>query len=52
MMESNKLKAVIAGGGLAGLACAKRLVDGGFQVTLVEAEAQLGGRTASWVDQT
>lgn len=47
----NGLKAVIAGGGLAGLACAKRLVDAGFQVELVEAEAQLGGRAASWQDK-
>ncbi|HEX2914733.1 MAG TPA: FAD-dependent oxidoreductase [Chloroflexia bacterium] len=45
-------KVVIAGGGLAGLACAKRLVDGGYRVELVEAEPQLGGRTASWKDQS
>lgn len=43
-------KAIIAGGGLAGLACAKRLTDAGFQIELVEAEPQLGGRTADWVD--
>lgn len=36
---------------MAGLACAKRLVDAGFQVELVEAEPQLGGRTASWIDE-
>ena len=45
-----KQKALIAGSGLAGLACAKRLVDAGYQVELVEAEAQFGGRTASWTD--
>jgi uncharacterized protein with NAD-binding domain and iron-sulfur cluster len=48
---NRKPKAVIAGGGLAGLACAKRLVDAGFQIELVEAEPQLGGRTASWIDE-
>ncbi len=47
----NSPKAVIAGAGLAGLACAKRLVDAGFQVELVEAEPVLGGRTASWQDE-
>lgn len=45
-----KGKAVIAGGGLAGLACAKRLIDAGFTVELVEAEPQLGGRCANWTD--
>ncbi len=48
---SSRPKAVIAGGGLAGMACAKRLVDAGYQVELVEAEPQLGGRTADWTDQ-
>jgi 15-cis-phytoene desaturase len=48
---SGRPKAVIAGSGLAGLACAKRLVDSGYQVELVEAEAQFGGRTASWTDE-
>jgi 15-cis-phytoene desaturase len=43
-------KAVIAGGGLAGLACAKRLVDAGFEVELIEAAPRFGGRATSWVD--
>ncbi len=49
--KDSRPKAIIAGGGLAGMACAKRLVDAGFRVELVEAEPQLGGRTASWTDQ-
>ena len=48
--DARPVKAVIAGGGLAGLACAKRLIDAGLQVELVEAEAQLGGRCANWLD--
>ncbi len=47
---THRPKAVIAGGGLAGIACAKRLTDTGFAVELVEAEDQFGGRTASWID--
>lgn len=43
-------KAVIAGGGLAGLACAKRLVDAELDVVLLEAEPVFGGRATSWVD--
>ncbi len=43
-------KVVIAGGGLAGLACAKRLLDAGFEVELVEATARFGGRATSWID--
>jgi 15-cis-phytoene desaturase len=43
-------KAVIAGGGLAGLACAKRLLDAGFEVVLVEAAPWFGGRATSWID--
>lgn len=46
----NKPRAVIAGGGLAGLTCAKRLADAGLAVELVEAESVFGGRATSWVD--
>ena len=50
MAGRRKLRAVIAGGGLAGMCCAKRLIDAGFEVELVEAEPQFGGRTANWTD--
>jgi 15-cis-phytoene desaturase len=43
-------KAIIIGGGLAGLSCAAELVDSGIAVTLFEAKHYLGGRTASWDD--
>lgn len=41
---------LIAGGGLAGLACALALRGSGLRVTLVEAGSQLGGRARSWRD--
>jgi isorenieratene synthase len=39
---------IVVGGGLAGLACAYELSQRGFQVTLLERAAQLGGKIASW----
>lgn len=42
---------VVVGGGLAGLACAYELSQRGFQVTLLERAAQLGGKIASWTIQ-
>jgi 15-cis-phytoene desaturase len=41
---------VVVGAGLAGLSCALELADAGTEVTLLEAEARIGGRTASWVE--
>ncbi|MEO0852353.1 MAG: FAD-dependent oxidoreductase, partial [Cyanobacteria bacterium J06648_11] len=41
-------KAVVVGGGLAGLACAYELSQRGIQVTLLEKSPQLGGKIASW----
>ena len=41
-------RAVIVGGGLAGLACAYELSRRGFQVTLLEKSPQLGGKISSW----
>lgn len=41
---------IIAGGGLAGLACAVALGDAGLRVTLLERERVLGGRARSWTD--
>ncbi|MEM1278972.1 MAG: FAD-dependent oxidoreductase [Cyanobacteria bacterium P01_H01_bin.152] len=42
------LKAVVIGGGLAGLAAAYELSQRGVQVTLLERSPQLGGKIASW----
>ena len=39
---------VVVGGGIAGLAAAPGLAERGVQVTLLEREAQLGGRVRSW----
>jgi squalene-associated FAD-dependent desaturase len=44
------VRALIMGGGLAGLSAAVHLTDSGFDVTLIEAEKELGGRAMSWVD--
>ncbi|MCS6989414.1 MAG: FAD-dependent oxidoreductase [Chloroherpetonaceae bacterium] len=43
-------KVLILGGGLAGLAAAKRLVDNGFQVQLVEKRDIFGGKVSAWKD--
>jgi isorenieratene synthase len=45
---SQSRSVVVIGGGLAGLACAYELSQRGFQVTLLERAAQLGGKVASW----
>lgn len=45
---SQPLEVVVIGGGLAGLAAAYELSQRGFQVTLLERAAQLGGKIASW----
>lgn len=44
-------RVAIAGGGLAGLTCAKVLADAGLPVTLVEAFPMLGGRASTFRDQ-
>lgn len=41
---------IVAGGGLAGIACALRLADHGVRVTLVESRKRLGGRATSFTD--
>jgi isorenieratene synthase len=43
-------RAVIAGGGIAGLAAATGLAERGVRVTVLEREAQLGGRVAGWTE--
>lgn len=45
---SRPVKAVVVGGGLAGLAAAYELSQRGVQVTLLERSPQLGGKIASW----
>jgi squalene-associated FAD-dependent desaturase len=42
------VKAIVVGGGLAGLAAALELTDGGASVTLLEARPRLGGATFSF----
>jgi|GEM_PF-358627 len=44
------LRVAIAGGGLAGLACAKDLAERGFAVSLIEALPYLGGRASTFRD--
>ena len=41
-------RAVVVGGGIAGLATAALLARDGYETTLIEARDQLGGRAGSW----
>src|SRR5688572_4143275 len=41
-------RAVVVGGGIAGVAAAALLCERGVQVTLIEREAQLGGRAGGF----
>nr|AUE44533.1 phytoene desaturase [Heterosiphonia pulchra] len=43
-------RVAIIGAGLAGLSCAKYLVDAGFRPTVYEARDVLGGKVAAWRD--
>jgi 15-cis-phytoene desaturase len=43
---------LIAGGGVAGLACGAALADAGLRVLLLERDVRVGGRAASWKDAT
>ncbi|MEM1309828.1 MAG: 15-cis-phytoene desaturase [Cyanobacteria bacterium P01_H01_bin.153] len=45
------MRVAIAGGGLAGLACAKYLVDAGHTPILLESREVLGGLVAAWQDE-
>jgi len=45
-------KALIMGGGLAGLSCGVALADRGIEVTVLEGGSRLGGRASSWRDET
>jgi zeta-carotene desaturase len=45
------MKALVMGGGMAGLATAINLLDLGLEVELVEADEIFGGRASSWKDE-
>lgn len=45
------MRVAIAGGGLAGLACAKYLVDEGHEPVVLESRDVLGGLVAAWQDE-
>ena len=45
------MRVAIAGGGLAGLACAKYLADAGHTPIVVESREVLGGLVAAWKDE-
>lgn len=49
-MTASPLRVVVAGGGVAGIATALRLADGGHDVRLVERRPFLGGRVYSFDD--
>jgi zeta-carotene desaturase len=44
------MEVLIVGGGLAGLSTAVELLDRGHRVTVLERDARLGGKAASWRD--
>lgn len=48
--DTQRKKVVICGGGLAGLSAAKTLLDGGYDVELLEGRDILGGKVSSWRD--
>lgn len=45
------MRVAIAGGGLAGLSCAKYLVDAGHTPIVLERQDVLGGKVAAWKDE-
>ena len=48
---SSQPRAVVVGGGIAGLAAATGLAERGVSVDLVERESYLGGRVGGWTEQ-
>ena len=50
-MNGENKKVLIIGGGLAGLTAAKRLVDRGFQVRVLEKRPIFGGKVSAWKDE-
>lgn len=51
MMNGEKKKVIVIGGGLAGLTAAKRLTDRGFQVRVLEKRPIFGGKVSAWKDE-
>lgn len=49
-MHTDSRSVLVLGGGLAGLTAAKRLVDRGFKVKLIEKRSFYGGKVSSWKD--
>jgi 15-cis-phytoene desaturase len=47
----SKKKVVVVGAGLAGLSAAKKLVDAGFEVQLLESRPLFGGKVSAWKDK-
>lgn len=43
-------KVIIIGAGLAGLAASKKLIDQGFNITLLESREMIGGKVSAWQD--
>lgn len=50
IMSSEKKSVLILGGGLAGLTAAKRLIDQGFLVKVLEKREIFGGKVSAWKD--
>ncbi len=50
MATGRRPRVIICGGGLAGLAAAKTLVDNGFEIELLEQRPILGGKVSAWRD--
>lgn len=48
---ASERRAVVVGGGIAGVAAATVLAERGAQVTLLERESFLGGRAGAWTDR-
>jgi phytoene dehydrogenase-like protein len=46
-IAASMIRVTVVGGGVAGLVCAKRLIDGGFDVRLYEKSGRVGGRVAT-----
>ncbi|MDX1919359.1 MAG: FAD-dependent oxidoreductase [Candidatus Caenarcaniphilales bacterium] len=44
-------KILVIGAGLAGLAASKKLIDAGFEVTLLESRTLIGGKVSAWKDK-
>ncbi|QQG65710.1 FAD-dependent oxidoreductase [Desulfobulbus oligotrophicus] len=47
-LESISKRILVMGGGIAGLTAAKEAAKAGYEVTLVEKEAELGGKALGW----